>query len=137
MPVMQHVKFPTQPLQTIYLMNHTASFGPLGMFLLAVSRLFSISFSSAELYDPATGTFTSTGNLVVARFGHTATSLPNGKVLIAGGISVNGTSALANAELYDPASGSFAVTGNLVVPQAAHAAALLPNGKVLLVGPSE
>src|SRR5438067_13485368 len=59
--------------------------------------------SSAELYDPASGTWTATGSLGTAREDHTATLLPNGKVLVAGGN--NGPAALSSAELYDPGLG--------------------------------
>ena len=54
--------------------------------------------SSAELYDPATGSWSSTGNLGTAREGHTATVLPSGKVLAAAG---SDGSWLSSAELYD------------------------------------
>ena len=69
----------------------------------------------AELYDPATGVFTTAGNLVAARYAHTSIFLANGpnagKILIAGGSA--GSSALASAELYDPAAGVFAATGSM------------------------
>jgi large repetitive protein len=56
---------------------------------------------SAELYDPATGTWTNTGFLNLARSDHTATLLANGKVLAAGGY--DGTASLASAEIYNTA----------------------------------
>ena len=64
---------------------------------------------------------------------HTATLLPNGKVLVAGGFDISGN-ALASAELYDPASGTWTATGSLATARAYHTATLLPNGKVLVAG---
>jgi hypothetical protein len=78
------------------------------------------------------GTFTPTGSTTIARSGHTATLLPNGKVLIAGGYT--GSVQLASAELYDPATGTFARTGDMTTARAGNTAVLLPNGKVLILG---
>jgi hypothetical protein len=72
-----------------------------------------------------------TGRLATARYAHTMTLLPSGKVLAVGGAKVD---ALTSAELYNPASGIWAATGSLATARYSHVSALLPNGKVLIAG---
>jgi hypothetical protein len=97
--------------------------------------------SSAELYDPRTGTFSATGNMTAPRSGHTAILLSDGKVFIAGGrTNANtGTDAdyfatLASAEIYDPGTGTFSATGEMSTARWGSTATLLNNGRVLFAG---
>src|SRR5436190_15228729 len=114
--------------------GHTATLLPNGKVLVAGGRNGNSILASAELYDPASGTWSATGSFATARFFHTATLLPNGKVLVAGGAIVSFPSVVvsASAELYDPASGMWTATGSLNTARYQHTATLLPNGKVLV-----
>lgn len=101
--------------------------------------------SSAEIYDPATNTFTAVGSMASVRVGHSATLLPGGQVLIAGGLSVIDTniiltivSSLDSTEVFtlDPSgcSGSFTPGPKMANNRAGHTAIALSDGRVLVAG---
>jgi hypothetical protein len=115
--------------------SHTATVILSGKVLITGGVQFTFpndTLASAELYDPATGTFSATGSMTEPRVGHSATLLPDGRVLIAGGTTD------LSAEIYDPSTGTFAATGNMVAtplsfgPKAL--ATLLQDGRVFIPG---
>ena len=120
--------------------GHTATLLPSGLVLVVGGEVASATsletINTAELYDPDAGNWKSTGNLIAQRSSHTATLLPNGKVLVAGGWGggSGALDALDSAELYDPSTGTWSRTGNLVTGRYAHTATQLQNGKVLVAG---
>ena len=90
---------------------------------------------SAEIYDPNIGTWHFTDHMANARFGHTATLLPDGRVLIIGGAGRGGDcDSTVTAELYDPFSATWKPTRPMATARGFHAASLLLNGKVLVAG---
>jgi hypothetical protein len=96
--------------------------------------------TSAEIYDPTSGTFSPTGPMTTERASHTATLLPDGRVLITGGAlstaSEARTVSLASAELYDPKTGKFSATGSMTVARTFQEATMLADGRVLVTGGS-
>lgn len=115
---------------------HTATLLPNGKVLVIgnVDKLNGEgdgNVTMAELYDPATGTWSQAAAIDQADPGyrshrkHTATLLPDGRVLVMLG---------ANARLYDPATDTWTKTAGPTAEHSMHTATLLPNGKVLIVG---
>ncbi|MEI6078280.1 MAG: kelch repeat-containing protein [Verrucomicrobiota bacterium] len=119
---------------------HTATLLPNGKVLVVggLNDYFNgpngqgLPLSSAELYDPITEKWTYTYPMMTNRFGHTATLLPNGKVLVTGGDA--GIVSLASSEIYDPTAETWTATGALNNDRQWQTATLLANGKVLVAG---
>jgi len=119
--------------------QHSATLLPDGRVLVAGGENYTFcpvcSLNSVEIYNPATGTWSTAATLSNARAAHVGELLPNGKVLVAGGnINASGASALTSAELYDSVANTWSATGALQVARTGPSGVLLPSGKVLVAG---
>jgi hypothetical protein len=89
---------------------------------------------AAEIHDPATDAFTSTGSMKLPRGGHAAALLFDGRVLISGGNGNDPDLGPLNTEIFDPATGEFTPGGDLQAPRDSHSAVTLTDGRVLVIG---
>ena len=89
--------------------------------------------TKAEIYDPTSGTWKSTGALRAARHAMTATLLASGKVLVAGG-ATSASDALNSTEIYDPTAKTWTLGTKMVQARSDYASIMLGNGKVLFMG---
>ncbi|MBL8191859.1 MAG: IPT/TIG domain-containing protein, partial [Acidobacteria bacterium] len=114
--------------------NHTATLLANGKVLIAGGGDANGAMRFSELYDPATDTWTRTGDMLTSRTGHTATLLRNGKVLVTGGVQAGGA-ILNSAELFDPVTGAWSATANTMPNNRTdHTATLMADGRVLVTG---
>jgi hypothetical protein len=88
-------------------------------------------WSSAEIYDPATGQWTATGSMHDERWLFSAARLNDGRVLVEGTGHLIG---MSSAELFDPRSGTWATTADMAASRGSQRSLLLDDGRVLVVG---
>jgi Galactose oxidase, central domain/Kelch motif len=111
--------------------GHTAVLLQNGKVLVAGGANAQGFLSSAEMYDPFTGTWAATGSMAIPRLYHAMTLLHDGRVLVTGGLT---DEAAGSSEVYDPISGTWTLINSMVGSRYSHTATTLQNGKVLIVG---
>ncbi len=102
-------------------------------FAAAAAAFHNSSGSTSSTANATTGSLVPVAPMLAPRSGHTATLLPDGKVLTAGGMRRN-QDFYKSAEIYDPATNQFQPTGEMSVGRVGHLAILLRSGKVLIAG---
>lgn len=93
-----------------------------------------VALASAEMYDPAAGTFLGTNAMADGRANHSAVALSDGVVLVAGGAGGSGDSSLATAEIFRVRQGSWEQASALAGARRGATATLLEDGRVLVAG---
>lgn len=101
---------------------------------LALGTTETFDPKGVDLYDPKTGIFTPlSSGLNIPRIDHTATLMPDGRVLILGGTNSTGT--LQSAEIFNLSTSDFTLlTATMTTPRSGHTATLLPDGRILITG---
>ncbi|HEV2488405.1 MAG TPA: kelch repeat-containing protein [Candidatus Acidoferrales bacterium] len=114
--------------------GHTATLLSSGKVLVTggcTSSLCGAATAISELYDPTSNSWSTTGNLITARYFHDAVRLKTGKVLVVGGSTGSATS---SCELYNPSTGTWSSAASMTTARFSHATTLLADGKVLVTG---
>jgi hypothetical protein len=121
--------------------GHTATLLPDGRVLVAGGTAIGWTPDApdaiAEIWDAVSGQWSPAGNLKSVRYDHTASLLPDGRVLVAGGRqSGGGAGAVGTSEIWDPRTLTWREVGLLNIPRFGHRAVVLPGGRVLIAGGS-
>ncbi len=114
----------------------TVAYGPTWVLVSGGENGTGGALAHAERFDTATGLWSDAGTAGApsARTRHSATSLGNGTVLLAGGHTGGNGPALATAEIYVAADDEFRLIASMTVPRTGHTATRLPDGRVLITG---
>jgi WD40 repeat protein len=114
--------------------SHAATLLPDGRILVVGGFAFAnrdgVLLDSAEVWDPQTATFSTTGSLALPRAGQADALLPDGRVLVVGGTSEPSDT----SEIWDPATGAFSPGPSLSQPRGGATAVRLEDGRVLVIG---